>query len=102
MAVVALYGLYETSRGLVVGGSATAVRHARAIASLERSLHVFGEAHVQHAAQAVPGLIGTLGVLYLTLHLAATGLYLLWLHRRRPAAFPVVRTALLDRPVRSR
>lgn len=95
MAVVGLYGLYETSRGLVVGDSATAFRHARAIASLERSLHVFGEAHVQHAAQTVPGLIWTLGVLYLTLHLAVTGLYLLWLHRYRPAAFPVVRTALL-------
>jgi hypothetical protein len=34
-------------------------------------------------------------VLYLTLHLAVTGSYLLWLHRRRPAAFPTVRTALL-------
>ena len=94
-AVVALYALYETSRGLVAGDSATAVRNARTIASIERGLHVFGEVHVQHAAWAVPGLIGTLGVLYLTLHLVVTGVYLLWLHRRRPAAFPVVRTALL-------
>ncbi len=95
VAVGVLYGLYETSRGLVAGASATAVAHARAIASLERSLHLFGEAAVQHAAREVPGLIGTLDVLYLTLHLAATGLCLLWLHRRRPAAFPAVRTALL-------
>ena len=99
VAVVALYGVYETSRGLVAGDSATAVRHARAIASLERSLHVFAEVHVQVAARAVPGLLGTLGVLYLTLHLAVTGVYLLWLHRRRPAAFPVVRTALLGASV---
>lgn len=95
IAVGLLYGLYETSRGLVAGASATAVAHARAIASLERSLHLFGEPDVQHAAREIPGLIGTLGVLYLTLHLAATGLCLLWLHRRRPAAFPGVRTALL-------
>jgi hypothetical protein len=95
VAVIALYGVYETSRGLVAGDSATAVRHARSIAALERSLHVFAELHVQVAARAVPGLLGTLGVLYLTLHLAVTGVYLLWLHRRRPEAFPVVRTALL-------
>jgi hypothetical protein len=43
----------------------------------------------------VPGLVGILGVLYLTLHLGVTGLYLIWLHRRRPAAYPVVRNALL-------
>ncbi len=95
-AVVALlYGLYETSRGLVAGDPAAAVHHARTIASLERSLHIFVEAEVQHAARAVPGVIGALGVLYLTLHLAVTGGYLVWLHRRRPGAFPYVRTALL-------
>ena len=95
VAVVMLYVFYETSRGLVAGDAATAVQHGREIASLERSLHVFGEVHVQDAARAVPGLLGTLGVLYLTLHLTVTGVYLLWLHRRRPSAFPVVRTALL-------
>jgi hypothetical protein len=50
---------------------------------------------VQHGAQAVPGLIGTLGFAYLTLHLAVTGGLLVWLHRRRPTAFPLVRTTLL-------
>jgi hypothetical protein len=93
--VVALYCVYETGRGLVAGDPAVAVRHADTVASLERSLHVFAEAHVQDAARAVPGLIGTLGVLYLTLHLGVTGLYLLWLHRRRPEAFAFVRTSLL-------
>jgi hypothetical protein len=95
VAVVVLYGLYETGRGLVGGDTGTAVRHARSVASLERTLRVFGEIHVQHAAAAVPGLIGTLGVLYLTVHLLGTGLCLLWFHRRRPEAFPAVRTALL-------
>jgi PAP2 superfamily len=90
-----LYALYETTRGFVVGDRAAAVDHAQEIAGIERSLHVFDESHVQAAAGAVPGLLGTLGVLYLTLHLTATGVFLLWLHRRRPAAFPVVRTALL-------
>jgi hypothetical protein len=93
--VVGLYAVYETSRGLAAGGPGVALHHARMIASLERSLHVFVEANVQHAARALPGLIGTLGLLYLTMHLAVTGTYLLWLHRRRPDAFPLVRTAVL-------
>ncbi|HEX4518074.1 MAG TPA: phosphatase PAP2 family protein [Gaiellaceae bacterium] len=93
--VLGLYALYETTRGLVAGDRGAAIDHAREIAATERSLHVFVEPHVQAAAAAVPGLLATLGVLYLTLHLTVTGVYLLWLHRRRPAAFPVARTALL-------
>ena len=93
--VVGLYAVYETSRGLAAGGSVVALHHARMIASLERSLHVFVEANVQHAARFLPGLIGALGLLYLTMHLAVTGSYLLWLHRRRPAAVPLVRTTVL-------
>ena len=93
--IVLLYALYETSRGLVAGDRAGAVHHAHTIAAIERSLHVFAEADVQRAAGALPGLVGTLGVLYLTLHLTITGACLLWLHQRRPGAFPAVRTALL-------
>jgi PAP2 superfamily protein len=94
-AVLVLYALYETSRGLVDANPGIAVRHADDVVSVERSLHVFVEDEVQQAARAVPGLIGTLGVLYLTLHLAVTGGYLLWLYLRRPTAFPVVRTTLV-------
>ena len=95
LGVLALYGLYEATRGLIAGDRASAVRHAHDVASLERSLHVFVEGRVQDAASGLPGLIGTLGMLYLTLHLTVTAGYLLWLHRRRPAAFPIVRTTLL-------
>jgi hypothetical protein len=93
--LVVLYGLYETTRGLVAGDAAGAVHHARLVASLERSLHIFVEGDVQHAAMRLPGLVGTLGVVYLTLHLAVTAACLLWLHRRRPAAFAEARTALV-------
>jgi len=93
--VLGLYALYQTTRGVVAGDRTVAVDHARTIAALERSLHVFHEAQVQSLARDVPGLLGMLGVLYLTLHLAVTGCVLLWLHRRRRGAYPVVRNALL-------
>jgi CheY-like chemotaxis protein len=95
LVVVALYALYEAGRGLVAGDRATAVAHARSVASFERTLHVFLEPHVQQAARSVPGLVGVLGLAYLTLHLSVTAGLLLWLHRRRPASFAFVRTTLL-------
>jgi PAP2 superfamily len=93
--VLGLYGAYEVARGLVVGNTAEAESHAHRLVALERSLHVFGEAGVQHAAHGFPGLIGLLGTAYLTLHLTVTVAVLLWLHQRRPSAFAFVRTTLL-------
>jgi hypothetical protein len=93
--VLALYGAYELTRGFVVGDGAEARRHALQVAAIERWPHLLLEADVQHAARLVPGLEGLLGVAYLTLHLATTVAVLLWLHQRRPDAFPLVRTALL-------
>jgi hypothetical protein len=94
-AVVGLYAAYEVARGLVVGDTSEADRHAHRVASIERTLHVFLETDVQRVARALPGLTGLLGGAYLTLHLAVTGAVLLWLHRRRPTVFPFARTALL-------
>ncbi len=94
-AVLILYGLYELARGLVVSDAHEADHHAREVVALERSLHLFREANVQHAAGVLPALTGLLGTAYLTLHLAVTGAVLLWLHRRRPDAFAFVRTTLL-------
>jgi hypothetical protein len=93
--VLGLYTAYETTRGLVGGHRSAAIHHAADVASLERHLHVFVEARVQHAASSLPGLVGLLGLAYLTLHLSVTSGYLLWLHQRRPEAFPAVRTTLL-------
>src|SRR5262249_52704810 len=94
-AVLGLYGLYEAARGLVAGETGEAVRHARRLVDVERWLHVFVEGNVQHAARSLPGLVGLLDVAYLTLHLSVTAVVLFWLHRRRPRAFPFVRTTLL-------
>jgi membrane-associated phospholipid phosphatase len=90
-----MYGLYELARGLVVGDAGEAGQHGQRVVGLERSLHLFLEANVQQGAHALPGLIGLLGIAYLTLHLAVTAGVLLWLHQRRPAAFPFARTTLL-------
>lgn len=93
--VLAFYAVYEVSRAVVMGDERTAVRHAHEIITLERSLHLFVEHDVQDAASRIPGLLPALGAVYLTLHLAVTGGYLLWLHQRRPNQFPTVRATLI-------
>jgi hypothetical protein len=93
--VVGLYVLYESTRSVVAGRRDLALRHAGDVVAIERSLHVFVEGSVQRTAERVSGLTSTLGVLYLSLHLALTGLLLFWLHQRRPHAYPFFRTTLL-------
>lgn len=95
VAVLVFYGLYEASRGIGDPDRRLATDHAHDVVAVERSLHIFVERNVQEAASAVPGLVGTLGLLYLTLHLAVTVTCLVWLHRRHPSAFPFVRTTLV-------
>lgn len=93
--ILGFYALYEASRGVVAGGRDAAVDHARTVASLERTLHAFGEPRIQALVGDVPGTLRVLGLAYLTLHLATTGALLLWLYRCRPSIFPRVRTALI-------
>jgi hypothetical protein len=92
---VALYGVYELVRGLG-GENWTAARlHTADIVAIERSLGIFWEQGVQDASASIPGLARILGVLYITLHFAATIGFLAWVHRRRPDAFAIVRTTLV-------
>lgn len=95
LVVAGLYVLYESTRGIVAGRSNVAVQHAYDVVSIERSLHLFVEASVERSAERLSGLTSTLEVLYLSLHLVLTGLLLLWLHQRRPGAYPFFRTTLL-------
>jgi hypothetical protein len=69
--------------------------HTDDIVALERSLHLFVERSVQDAAHAVPGLPALLGFLYLSLHLVGTSLALVWVYRKRPDRFPLVRTTIV-------
>jgi hypothetical protein len=41
--ILGVYAVYEGTRGLVAGDERVALRHARDVASLERSLHILVE-----------------------------------------------------------
>lgn len=93
--VAGLYAVYESARGLVDADRATAIAHARSVASLERSMHVFIEPNVQHFFLGSGVVLRALGLLYVSAHLAITVAVLAWLYARRPALFVRARTALL-------
>jgi hypothetical protein len=94
-ALAVLYGAYELVRG--VGGEdwAAARAHTADIVALERRLGLYVERDVQVLASAVPGVPALLGLLYVALHFAGTAAVLVWVHRRRPHAFPFLRTTLI-------
>jgi len=92
---VALYGAYELVRGLGGEDWAAARLHTADIVGLERAIGIFWERGIQDASLSVPGLARILGVLYITLHFAGTIAFLIWVHRRRPHAFALVRTTLV-------
>jgi PAP2 superfamily len=92
---VALYAIYEVVRGFGSTNLPSARAHTDDIVALERSLHLFVERPVQDAAHAVPGLPALLGFLYLSLHLVGTSLALIWVYRKHPGRFPLVRTTIV-------
>jgi hypothetical protein len=93
--VAGLYAVYESARGLMDANRATAVAHARSVASAERRLHVFVEPNVQHFFLGSGVVVRALGVLYVSAHLAVTVAVLAWLYARRPALFVCARSVLL-------
>jgi hypothetical protein len=93
--LVGLYGFYEVVRGQGHATLAVARDHTDGIVALERHLHLFGERAIQNAAHWIPGLPTLLGIAYIVLHFLGTGAFLVWLHKRHPERFPVVRNTFI-------
>jgi hypothetical protein len=92
--VGAIYLGSELSRGLADGGTGLAERHAAAVVSIERGLHIFHEGAVQDLVHHVTGLPTLLGYAYLTLHLTATVVVLAWVYRHHHHAYRTLRNTL--------
>ena len=94
-ALAVLYAFYEVVRGVPSENVETAMRHTSEIVALEQSVGIYVEHGVQGAFDALPVLPTVLGLAYLSLHFAGTAAALVWLHRRHPEHFPIVRTTLV-------
>jgi PAP2 superfamily len=94
-ALAVLYGVYELVRGFGGEDWAAARAHTADIVALERRLNLFVEKDIQNLANSIAGAPALLGFLYVLLHFAGTAAALIWVHRRRPHAFPFVRSTLI-------
>ena len=94
-ALAVLYGFYEVVRGVPSENVQVAMRHTSEIVALEQGVGIYVERGVQEAFEALPVLPTVLGLAYVLLHFAGTTAALVWLHRRHPEHFPIVRTTLV-------
>ena len=94
-ALAALYGVYELVRGFGGEDWAAARAHTADVVALERRLHLFVERDIQDVVGSIAGVPALLGFLYVLLHFAGTAAVLIWVHKRRPHAFPFLRSTLI-------
>jgi hypothetical protein len=90
-----LYGLYEVVRGAGGENVQVAMQNTADIVAVERAVGLYVEQGVQQAFEAVPYAPALLGLLYVLLHFAGTAIALVWIHRRHPDRFPIVRTTFV-------
>jgi hypothetical protein len=94
-ASAALYGVYELIRGAGGEDVAAAMRHTDGIVAFEQRFGFYVERGVQNAVEAVPAAPTLFGLAYVLLHFVGTAALLVWVHRRHPKRFPIVRTTFV-------
>jgi hypothetical protein len=91
----AAYFSYSLARGLVDGKAAAAFQHARALISVERTLHLFVEPSVQAWASGSHWLIGAATWMYINAQTSVTVGALVFLYLRRNSSFYFVRNMFM-------
>jgi hypothetical protein len=94
-ALIALYGLYEVVRGAGGENVQAALSHTDEIVAFEQTVGIYVERNVQDAFEAVPFAPALLWLAYVLLHFVGTAVALVWVHRRHPDRFPIVRTTFI-------
>jgi hypothetical protein len=94
-ALALLYGVYEIVRGAGGENVQAALSNTADIVALEKAAGIYVEQGVQQAFEAIPLAPTVLGLAYILLHFAGTAAALVWVHRRHPDRFPVVRTTFV-------
>ena len=90
-----LYGLYEVVRGAGGEDVQAALANTADLVAFERAVGIHVELNVQSAFEAIPFAPSLLGLAYILLHFVGTAVALVWVHRRHPDRFPIVRTTFI-------
>lgn len=95
LGLAGLYGVYEAVRGLGGEDYRAALAHTSDIVALEQRLGVYVEQAVQQSVAGIAGVPALLGAAYMLMHFVGTATLVVWAHRRRPEAYPLLRTTLI-------
>ena len=90
-----LYGFYEVVRGAGGEDVEAALANTADIVAVEQAIGVYVERGVQSAFETIPFAPTALGLAYVLLHFVGTAVALVWVHRRHPDRFPLVRTTFV-------
>jgi hypothetical protein len=93
--IVVVYGLYSAGRLLVHENAPAAVENGLAILRLEKALHLNAEHPLNRLLTAHPALGVPADFAYASLHYLVTPTVLIWIFRRRSAAYRAARTWLM-------
>lgn len=93
--VLVVYGAYSTARVLAQGDADTAMQNGLRILNLERALSLNAEHPVNELFTSQAWLGVPASFAYASLHYLVTPLVLLWLYKRRPRHYRLMRTWLL-------
>ncbi len=85
--------VYQLSRAFVIGDATNAFANALNVIHLEKASGLFFETHVQAWMLEHLRLTQILNQFYIWAHLPVTGLFFVWLYRRRREAYSFVRNA---------
>jgi hypothetical protein len=86
---------YQATRALSIGNAQDAFAHSWNVIELEKAAGIFVEPAIQVWALGHTGLVEALNTAYLVLHLPVTIAFFVWLYRRRPSAYPLVRSMFI-------
>lgn len=86
-------GVYQLSRAIVVGDAGKPFKNAWDVIGLEKASGIFFESTVQEWMLDNLRITEFLNHFYVWAHLPVTGLFFVWLYRRRASAYPFVRNA---------
>ncbi|MEV5675081.1 phosphatase PAP2 family protein [Streptomyces sp. NPDC052179] len=93
--IAVVYALYSAGRLVVRGDVSTAVDHGLAILRLEQALHINAEHPLNRLLTDTPSLGIPADFAYASLHYLVTPAVLIWMFRRRSAAYRAARTWLM-------
>ncbi|MFJ5739347.1 phosphatase PAP2 family protein [Streptomyces microflavus] len=94
--IAVVYGLYSMGRLLVRGDVSTAVDNGLAILRFEQALYLNAEHPLNRLFTSTPSLGITADFAYASLHYLVTPAILVWMFRRRSAAYRAARVWLMN------